>query len=203
MRVGPTMPSREMSRPGISKALDTIEVSPRPNAAFSRPMRTDDGVLVGRHLAEEPEQHDLLFDGLDDAEDRCRRSPARCARGSRRLPRPGGPCAGRAPARRAWRRVCWSNAASAAVGRRRSRPSSSATASIMVEPVTRSLSRTRSWLSVSSSTGWSSSASRCSTWPESAIRMQSTRVGRERDEFDVTNACAREAWGTARPRAAW
>ena len=29
-----------MSRPGIANALDTTEVSPRPNDAFSRPMRT-------------------------------------------------------------------------------------------------------------------------------------------------------------------
>ena len=35
MRVGPTMPSREMSRPGISKALDTIEErSPGSKSVF-------------------------------------------------------------------------------------------------------------------------------------------------------------------------
>ena len=59
-----------MSRPGISKALETIEVSPRPNDGVLAPDADHDGVLVGRHLAEELQQHDLLFDRLDDAEDR-------------------------------------------------------------------------------------------------------------------------------------
>ena len=70
MRVGPTMPRREMSRPGISKALETIEVSPRPNDGVLAADAHRDGVLVGGHLAEELQQHHLLFDGLDDAEDR-------------------------------------------------------------------------------------------------------------------------------------